>query len=116
MPRISCPPSYRRHKARNCAVVTISGQNHYLGAYGSPESHEKYARLIAEWQANGQRLPPAQGRRLDPAVGAGGRELRVSEVILAFVEHAQKHYRHADGTPTGELDNYRDALRPLRRL
>ena len=26
------------------------------------------------------------------------------------------HYRRADGTPTGELDNYRDSLRPLRRL
>ena len=42
------PPKYRHHKARNCAVVTINGRNHYLGPFGSPESHEKYACLIAE--------------------------------------------------------------------
>ena len=32
------PPSYRLHKARNCAVVTLGGRNYYLGPYGSPES------------------------------------------------------------------------------
>jgi hypothetical protein len=31
-------PSCRLHKARNCAVVTIHGKNHYLGPYDSPES------------------------------------------------------------------------------
>jgi len=31
MPRTSRPPSYRLHKARKCAVVTIHGRNHYLG-------------------------------------------------------------------------------------
>ena len=31
-------PSYRFHKARNCAVVTINGRDHYLGAHDSPES------------------------------------------------------------------------------
>jgi hypothetical protein len=57
MPRTNRPPLYRFHKARGSAVVTINGKNHYLGPYGSPESHEKYARLIAEWQANGRQLP-----------------------------------------------------------
>ena len=42
-------PSYRYHKARNCAVVTIDGRNRYLGPFDSPESHQEYARLIAEW-------------------------------------------------------------------
>jgi hypothetical protein len=46
------PPSYRFHKARKCAVVTIHGKNHYLGPKDSPESHEKYARLITLWHAN----------------------------------------------------------------
>ena len=49
-------PSYRLHKARGYAVVTINGKNHYLGKHNSPESHEKYARLIAQWQANGKEL------------------------------------------------------------
>ena len=41
------PPSYRLHKARNCAVVTINGRNHYSGPYGSPESYEEYNKKIA---------------------------------------------------------------------
>jgi hypothetical protein len=33
MPGTNRPPTYRLHKARNCAVVTIDGKNHYLGPY-----------------------------------------------------------------------------------
>ena len=42
-------PSYRYHKARHCAVVTLDGKDHYLGAYNSPDSWETYHRLVAEW-------------------------------------------------------------------
>jgi hypothetical protein len=48
MPRPQIQPSYRFHKARNCDIVTIDGRNHYLETYDSPESHEAYARLIAD--------------------------------------------------------------------
>ena len=48
MLRTNSAPSYRFHKAWNCAVVSIDGKNHYLGPYHSPESFEKYNRLIAE--------------------------------------------------------------------
>ena len=41
-------PSYRLHKPSGQARVIIDGEHIYLGPYGSPESHEKYARLIAE--------------------------------------------------------------------
>jgi hypothetical protein len=34
MPHSNRPPSYRLHKARQSAVVTINGQNRYLGPYG----------------------------------------------------------------------------------
>jgi hypothetical protein len=57
MPRKARQPSYRHHKARNLAVVTIGGKNHYLGPWQSPESHERYAALIAEWKRNGGTLP-----------------------------------------------------------
>ena len=53
MPKTAAPPSYRLHKGRGSAVVTIDGRNRYLGPYGSPESHEEYARLLAEWLASG---------------------------------------------------------------
>jgi hypothetical protein len=86
MPRTNRPPSYRLHKARNLAVVTIDGRNHYLGPYGSPESHEKYARLIAEWRAHRRNLlpttpprpggrPDALGQRTDPVLLAARRGL-----------------------------------------
>jgi hypothetical protein len=42
------PPSYRLHKPSGRAVVTLSGKEHYLGKYGSTESHEAYRRLLAE--------------------------------------------------------------------
>ena len=59
MPRTNRPPAYRLQKARQCAVVSIHGKDHYLGPYGSPESHEKYARLIARWNAGGRQAPTA---------------------------------------------------------
>ena len=35
---------------------------------------------------------------------------------MFWTRHAEQHYRRPDGTPTGELGNYRDSLKPLRRL
>ena len=46
-------PSYCRHKASGQAVVRIDGNDEYLGTYGTPESYEKYHRLIAERFPNG---------------------------------------------------------------
>jgi integrase len=102
-------PSYRFHKASRQAVVVLDGKSTYLGGWDTAESRAEYERVIAEWLA--ERRHP---RGTD--TGAANPTPTVNEVILAFWQHAEKHYRHADGTPTGELDNFRDALRPLRRL
>ena len=40
---------------RGLAVVRIDGNDQYLGPCGSPESHEKYARLIGEWRQRQER-------------------------------------------------------------
>jgi integrase len=62
----------------------------------------------------------ADARRLaacPPARPARRPNLSVNELILDFwTGYAERHYRHPDGTPTGELDNYRDSIRTLRRL
>lgn len=50
MPKRS-KPAYSLHKATGQAQVRINGKDHYLGAYGSPESREIYEDLIAEWFA-----------------------------------------------------------------
>ena len=47
-------PSYCKHKASGQAVVRIGDKDHYLGVYGTPESHERYRRIIAEHFVNGQ--------------------------------------------------------------
>ncbi len=110
MPRTSSQPSYRHHKARNLAVVTIDGKNHYLGHWQSPESHEKYAALIAEWKRNGGTLP---AKTADAPTGTT--LLTVSELILAYFKFAQTHYvKH--GEPTSEQGHLKQALRPVRLI
>ncbi len=103
MPRLTHQnPRYRKHRASGQALVTLDGQDHYLGTYGTKASRADYDRLIAEWLAAGRRLP-------------NDNDLDVNEVCAAFWRFAQGYYRSADG-PSGELDNYRLALRPLKRL
>ena len=108
MPRTSRPPSYRFHKARNCAVVTIHGKNHYLGEYGSPESHEGYARLITQWRAR----VDAPEASLPLTVNGC---LSINAVILQYLVFAAVYYRKHD-KPTGEINNIRAALASLKKL
>jgi integrase len=107
------PPSYRRHSSGQ-ACVTVRGvdgkrRELLLGPWESSESKAEYARVLAELAAN-QGSMPAKAR------GPAPTDLTVNEVVLAFWRHAEQHYRKPDGTPTGELDNLRDALRPLKDL
>ena len=109
MPRlIQKTPSYRLHRSDGRAVVTIDGRDIYLGPHGSVESRRQYDRLISEWLANGRRFMNLEDH--------AGPHISINEVLLAFWKHAENHYRDADGTLTGELGNYRDSIRPLRRL
>src|SRR5256885_2342930 len=103
-------PSYRLHKPTGQAVVRLEGHDHYLGKHGSEASQEAYRRLIAEWLLT-RHAPPKR-----TTAQAAPPDLTIAALILAFWRHAEQHYRHADGSPTGELDNFRDALRPVRQL
>jgi len=49
MPKTIKPPSYRRHRPSGQAVVTLNGQDHYLGTYAepSPEAYDAYGRLTS---------------------------------------------------------------------
>ena len=103
MPRKKSPPSYRLHKARNCAVVTLHGKNFYLGPHGSSASYEKYARLIAsEYDGRDNQHPVNEG------AADGVLHLSINELILAYWRFAETHYIN-DGEPSGELSNMRDA-------
>lgn len=89
-------PSYRLHKARGSAVVTINGRNHYLGKYNSPESYEKYARLIAQWQANGKELAALT------APGSND-DLTVSGLVLRYLDFASGYYKDYGSQHLGEI-------------
>ena len=106
MPRLSSDrlPKYGKHRQSGQARVVLNGQHFLLGTYGSAASKREYDRLIAEWVAAGRQLP------------APADELTVTMLVAKFWEHAQAYYRHADGTPTSEVESFRHALRPLRRL
>jgi integrase len=96
-------PKYRRHKASGQAVVTLAGGDHYLGKYNSKASKVKYKRLVGEWLVRGFQ------------VGDNSDDLTIAELIVGFLKYARSRYVK-DGQPTSELDEYRQALRPLREL
>jgi hypothetical protein len=105
-------PKYRHYKPKDLAVVRIDGHDHYLGKFGSPESWERYHRLLAERAATRGASPPPPASQTAPESSGP----TVSGLILAFWNHAQEHYRRPDGTPSEELGNLKVALRPVRKL
>jgi integrase len=105
-------PSYRCKKSngRKYGCVSLPDglggrRDILLGPYGTKESKAEYARVVAEWLAVDRRLPQAAAH-----------DLTVNELILAYLPHAERHYRHADGTLTTELNSVRLSLRPLKAL
>lgn len=98
-------PKYRLNKTSGRAVVTLNGVDHWLGKYDSPESREKYDRLLAEWLASGRQSSKASTP-----------DLTIIELIARFWSHVEAFYRKPDGSLSGEAENYRLALRPLKEL
>ena len=101
MPRlIHCNPTYRRHRASGQAIVTIHGRDYYLGPWRSVASRAEYDRLIAEYLAAGRQDIQAKS------------DLTVAHVVERFWTHVKAYYRRPDGTPTGEAESFKTALRP----
>lgn len=105
-------PSYLPHRQSGrgrIAYTDACGVRHFEqlpGAFGSAESRAAYARRVAELAASPASLP---------APAATGRTL--AEVMLAFLKHAEAHYRGSDdGRPTSEFHEYRLVCRTLREL
>ena len=91
------------------ARVRVNGKDIWLGKFDSPESHEKYARIVAELAAR------ASVGKSAPAPLPTGNALSIAELLLAYWNHAQDYYRK-DGKPTSEVASLRWALRPVREL
>src|SRR5262245_14264176 len=114
MPRKRTTPSLRRHKPSSQGVVTLNAKDRYLGRWHADqkdpptEVRAEYDRVIMEWLAS--------NRGLAQPTKAADQGPTFEDLLAAFWEHAQQHYRHPDGKQTSELASYRDALRPLRHL
>lgn len=103
MPKQRSVPSYLFHRARNCAVVTINGRNHYLGPFNSPASKQKYARLIAEL---------ATGIAAPAKAAANAHNVTITELCATYLEWASGYYVK-NGRATSQVDVIRMALRKL---
>jgi hypothetical protein len=102
------------YTASNRGVVRLSGHDHYTGPWGSPEAEATSERLVGEWLANRRTLPSDAAADRPPIAAPAGPT--VADLILAFWRHAELYYRHPDGTPTSELANYRQSVRPIRAV
>jgi len=101
-------PSYRLHKARNCAVVTLDGRDHYLGPFGSPSSKQKYAGLIRVWQQR------QEGPSPEPTLPLVVNDRpTINELILVYLRHVSTYYKsnHGENKEAGCVD---DALKVLQ--
>jgi integrase len=103
-------PTYRRHKQSGQAIVTLPDglggrRDVLLGKYGSAPSRAEYARVLAEWEANGRRLPAA-------ALTA---DVTLNELMVAYWKFAEGYYRK-NGKPTTQLPRVRLALKPVKLL
>ena len=99
-------PSYRHHKPSGQAVVTLNGQDFYLGRHRSAASRHEFDRLIAEWLACGRQVTASVNKP----------DYTVTEVIARFWKHAKDYYRKPDGTTTSELGLFKYALGVLKKL
>ena len=101
--RRSDVPTYRHHRPSRQAVVTLAGQDIYLGRYGTAASRQEYDRVLSEWIASG---------RPDNTIGRF--QITVVELCAAYLKFAKQHYQVA-GVPSGELFPLKAALRILRQ-
>jgi integrase len=93
-------PKLDRHVGSGQARVRIAGKTYYCGKYGSPESEEKYRRLISEYVSTGK--PPVRQTEVE--------SLTINEAIAKFRrEHVEVAYRK-NGEITSEVSLFQSAL------
>jgi len=93
----------REKKGPDRAFVAIDGQRIHLGSFGTRESQQEYARVLAEAQVSGGKLP------------AAGPATTINQILAPHWRHVEAYYVQ-DEKPTTEVESIRQALRPLVRL
>ena len=98
-------PRYSLHKPSGQAYVRFQGKFHYLGAYDTPESQERYAAFIAELAVKPSLQPPAKTDI----------QFTITELCAAYWIFTQSYYVK-NGKLSGWLDHIRLMLRKIRKL
>ncbi|MGC6487491.1 MAG: tyrosine-type recombinase/integrase [Planctomycetota bacterium] len=80
---------------RRLAYARFDGRVVSFGAMG-PEAEQQFQQTLAEWLANGRRLPTDDGE-----------EFTVADVIAEYLQHAEQEYREV------EVDKLRRAFKPV---
>ena len=103
-------PSYLLHPQRGKAravwtdALGIRRFRMMPGAFNSPESKAAFARLLLELAAS-------------PVAGTGDASgISLNEVLVAYHEHAARHYRGPDAKPTSEIYEVKIVMRAIRLL
>ena len=103
MPRLTkSVPKYRKHRASGQAVVTLNGQDIYLGPHGTKASRIEYDRVVSEWLVGGRQL--AISARNDST-------LTIVELCAAYVRWAKVYYSDSPGS----MDRVRAVVRILKQ-
>ena len=86
------PPSYRKKSGRSIAIVALvdahTGQRreYPLGQHNSPESREAYYLLIAQWEADGRRLP-----EINDGQRGGKTAATIDDICFEYWQHIKGH-------------------------
>ena len=96
-PSKSPAPVYRYHVSGN-AQVRLCGKDFYLGPHGSPESYSRYHALLAEYNANGMKLPEGVPQH------QMSQEIRVRDVTADFREIELQRYVDNSGVLASPID------------
>lgn len=94
---LSRTPKYRHYRPKNLAVVRIAGRDRYLGKYGSPESYERYDRLVAEWLVSRHQPQSGKSTSGDPAAPVTVMrtiDINTQGAIWEFRPHTHKGQHH----------------------
>ena len=97
-------PGYLKHKATGQAIVVLQGKTVYLGRYKSKASREAYEKIIAEYLANGKKLPPTRSRT----------EVTIEELAVKYLEYAEEYYS-LHGGQSRTFNHCQHAMAPLVR-
>lgn len=98
-------PAYklRQTHGKRYGCVQLNGVRHHLGRHGSPESLEKYHRLIAEWLESGR----------SKSFGLPNKYWTVERLADDYVRHCEEYYGIG---PNSEVHRVRRVLTSLLAL